>query len=108
MIRFFKSHICALVIVAAIAAALSAVYLPLWKLRPDLVPEMFRGVFIIVSMPWSWLTVTPLDWAMNGRLSYFLVEGAIAVGFGINVALLIGAAWFAMSRGNSPGAQLAQ
>jgi len=101
MIRFAKSHIGVLSIVAIIAAAFSFAYLPMWRAWPDVVPSSLRGLFVAASMPWSWATLTAMDaalWRQPLEINRIVSELVIAVAFGINVAAVTAGAWFVAKR----------
>src|SRR3954469_6326736 len=101
MIRFARSHIVVLCLVTVIAAAICFTYLPVWRAWPEFVPGSLRAVFIAASMPWSWVTLVTIDtpaWKLTIEMNYVVAELVIAIGFGINVALVTTLAWFAASR----------
>ena len=101
MIRFVKSHIVVLLVVALVAAAICFTYLPLWKAWPEFVPSSLRALFIAASMPWSWITLAEIDtplWKLTIEMNYVVTELLIAIGFGLNVALATAFAWFAATR----------
>ena len=101
MIRFVRSHIIVLCVVAIIAAAVSFVYLTLWRGWPEFVPASLRAVLVAASMPWSWVTLAEIDtptWKLSIEMNYVVAELLIAIGFGINVAAITALAWFGASR----------
>jgi hypothetical protein len=101
MIRFVRSHIVALCVVTAVAAAICFTYLPLWRAWPEFVPGSLRAVFIAASMPWSWITLAEIDtptWKLTIEMNHVVAELLIAIGFGINVAAITAFAWFRASR----------
>jgi len=104
MIRFVRSHIIALCLVTIIAAAICFMYLPVWRAFPEFVPAGLRAVFIAASMPWSWVTLAEIDtptWKLSIEMNYVFAELLIAIGFGINVAVITAFAWFGASRRKS-------
>ncbi len=101
MIRFVRSHIIFLSAVAAVAAVICFTYLPLWRAWPEFVPSSLRAVFIAASMPWSWVTLAEIEtprWKLSLEMNYVVAELLIAIGFGINVAVITALAWFGLSR----------
>jgi hypothetical protein len=100
-VRFISSHIVILCVVMIIATAICFTFLPLWRAWPDFVPASLRVLFIAASMPWSWVTLVSIDtptWQLSIEMNYLVAEIMIAIGFGLNVALITAFAWFGATR----------
>ena len=101
MVRFVKAHGVALSIVGLVAAVVCFAYVPMWRAWPEVVPTSLRGIFIAVSMPWSWATLTSVDaalWKQSLEANVIVPELLVAMGFGFNVAVITALTWFGASR----------